>query len=296
VPVDLRTRLRERGKDLLMNRIRASAYELDKDGLRRFYKQVMRFRPAYLFGYTSLVYEFARFALEEDLDGTALQLKGAVTTSETLHDFQRAAIQAAFGCPVINEFGCTETGIIAFQCPQGGVHIPVETVYVEIQPEDMPDSPGLGRVIVSDLHNYAMPIIRYDIGDLAGWAETPCPCGRKLPALQHIVGRTSDIILTPDGRRLHTIIFYYILYRLESAGGGIRKFQVVREAPHHYDIKLVRGPHFSDRQLDAAKHTIAKHLGDRVRVRYRFVETIERTPAGKHRDFIDLTEKDAPGC
>ena len=295
VPVDARTRLRERAKDLLMNRMRGSAYQLDKEGLYGFYRRAMGFQPAYLFGYASLVYEFARFVCDEGLDGERLQLKAAITTSETLHDFQRQAIQAAFGCPTVNEFGSTETGIIAFQCPAGGMHIPVEAAYVEIERDDLAGSPGLGRLVVTDLHNYAMPIIRYDIGDLAAFAHGTCPCGRGLPMLKDIAGRESDVIVTPDGRRIHTILLYYILYGLESRGGGIKKFQVVREAPNRYTTKLVRDVNFRQDDFVLVKRKISEYLGNHLEMHYQFVDAIERTDAGKHRDFVDLVAKDATG-
>ena len=288
VPVDLPTRMQEWVKDLVMNRIRASAYKLDEGNLYRFYLRTVRSRPVYLFGYTSLVYEFARFILAEGLDGRNLELKAAIVTSETLHDFQREAIEAALGCPAVNEFGCTETGIIAFQCPQGGMHVPVEAVYVEIEPDNLTGSPDLGRVILTDLHNYAMPIIRYDVGDLAAFSKGSCPCGRALPLLKDIVGRTSDIIVTPDGRRIHTIIFYYILYGLESRGGGIKKFQVVRDAPHSYIMKLVKDTNFREEDFTLIKRKIAAYLGSQVEMRYQFVDSIEYAGAGKHRDFVDL--------
>lgn len=288
MPVDFPTRLREQIKDLALNRIRASAYELDEGSLYRFYRRIVRFRPVYLFGYASLVYEFARFILDEGLDWRGLKLKAAIITSETLHDFQREAIEAAFGCPTVNEFGCTETGIIAFQCPQGGMHIPVEAVYVEIEPDNLTGSPGLGRVILTDLHNYTMPIIRYDIGDLAAFSNESCLCGRALPLLRDIAGRTSDVIVTPDGRRIHTIIFYYILYGLESRGGGIKKFQVVRDAPNSYTMKLVKDANFRERDFTLVKRKIAAYLGSQVEMRYQFVNSIGHTAAGKHRDFVDL--------
>ena len=292
VPVDLSTRFRERTKDWLMNRIRASAYQLDEESLYGFYRRVVGFKPTYLFGYASLVYEFARFILDEKLDGKGLKLRAAITTSETLHDSQRLAIESAFDCPAVNEFGCTETGIIAFQCPAGGMHIPVEAVYVEVEPDDLVGPPGLGRVILTDLHNYAMPIIRYDIGDLAAFSDSICSCGRNLPLLKDVTGRASDIIITPDGRRIHTIIFYYILYGLESRSGGIKKFQAIRDAPNSYAIKLVRDVNFREEDFTLVKRNLAEYLGDQVKIRYRFVDTIERTEAGKHRDFVDLVARD----
>lgn len=295
VPLDTSTRLKERVKDLLMNRFRASAYKLDRKNLLAFYRHIARAQSSYLFGYASLVYEFGRFVLDEGLDGKGLKLKAAVTTSETLHDFQRQGIETAFACPAVNEFGCTETGIIAFQCPEGGMHIPMESTYVEIEPDDMIGSPDLGRVVITDLHNYAMPIIRYDIGDLAAFSDSECPCGRSLPLLKDITGRASDIIVTPDGRRIHTIIFYYILYGLESRGGGINKFQVVRDASNSYTMKLVRDGDFREEDFVLVKRSIAEHLGNQVEVRYQFVDTIERTEAGKHRDFVDLVARDATG-
>lgn len=289
LPVGFKLKIREQVKDILMNRIRASAYELNKDNLYLFLYHIKRFKPVYLFGYAFLIYEFSRFILDENIDVSELDFKGAITTSETLYDFQRQVIENALHCPVINEYGSTEVGIIAYQCPKGGMHIPVEAVYVEVIPDKSLGN-GLGRVLVTDLHNYAMPIIRYDIGDVASLSKNKCECGRELPLMNDIAGRDSSIITLPNRKRIHTILFYYIMCDIEAHGGGIKQFQVLQQATNRFTMKIVKDNSLSEERFQAIKNDINKVVGPEVVFNYEFVDHISRTEAGKLVDFIPLAE------
>lgn len=289
IPVSFKLKIREQVKDFLMNRTRASAYELNKDNLSLFLYHIKRFKPVYLFGYASLVYEFARFILDENIDVSEFKFKGAITTSETLYDFQRQVIEKAFHCPVINEYGSTETGIIAYQCPKGGMHIPVEAVYVEVIPDKFLGN-GLGRVLVTDLNNYAVPIIRYDIGDIATLSDEKCLCGRELPLMSKIAGRDSSIITLPNGNKIHTILFYYIMCGVEAHGGGVKQFQVIQRTTNKFTMMLVKDNSLSEERFQAMKDDIKKVVGPKVVFNYELVDHISRTEAGKLRDFIPFSE------
>ncbi|MHB8156634.1 MAG: phenylacetate--CoA ligase family protein [Desulfocucumaceae bacterium] len=282
VPHTAKGRLREGVKDFLMNRIRAAAYELNEEALELFWKRILKWEPSYLFGYSSLMNQMAEYVLQTNKPGTELKLKAVICTSETLTGQFRLNISKAFNCPVVGEYGCTETGIIAYECPSGGFHISSEAVFVELLPSDIE---GLKKVVVTDLHNYAMPIIRYDIGDLAAWDETPCPCGRQLPKLKNITGRESSILVTPEGKKIHTIVFYYALCDLK--GGGINKFQVARKGDFKYLFRLVPGIGFRKDNMDFIITKVTEILGKNTMVEFEIVNDIPRTAAGKFRDFVD---------
>jgi phenylacetate-CoA ligase len=275
-------RLRERAKDLLMNRIRAGAYELTDRQLEAFWNRINEWKPAYLFGYSSLMNQFADYVIQTNKQGADLKLKAVICTSETVTDAYRENIRKAFNCQLVGEYGCTETGIIAYECPSGGMHISSEAVRVELLPSEVE---GLDRVVVTDLHNYAMPIIRYNIGDLAAWDERPCPCGRQLPKLKNIAGRESSILVTPEGKKVHTIAFYYALCDLK--GGGISKYQVVRKGEYHYLFRLVPGLKYREDNMNFIKNKVVYLLGKNTHVEFQLVKEIPRTSAGKFRDFID---------
>ena len=288
VPADVRARIRERIKDILMNRIRWSAYQLDPNALRTFYAQIQRFRPNYLYGYTTCLHDFSRFVLSEGLDTIAWRLKAAIVTSETLSLDAREKIEEALHCRVVNEYGCTETGIIAFECPAGQMHIAAEAQYVEVEQKPEASSNGPGEIIVTDLHNYSMPIIRYRLGDVVRLGDHSCSCGRGLPLVKDISGRISDIIVTPDGRRVETLLFYYVLCDLQTRGGGIKKLQVVRKARADYVIRLVRDENYRESDLEFVKGHVRQRLGGEVRIQYESVPYIDdRTQAGKLRHYVD---------
>jgi len=282
VPHSYKGKLRENFKDFLMNRVRASAYNLDHTSLDKFWELLVKWRPKYLFGYPSLLNQFALFVTEFSRNGKMLGLRAVISTSETLNDVWRDNIFNAFGCSVVNEYGTTEAGILAYECPSGGMHIPVEAVKIELLPTDIE---GLGSVVVTDLHNYAMPIIRYKTGDLAAWDNIDCKCGRKLPKLKNIAGRESSIIETPDGRKIHTIIFYYSLCDIN--GGGIKQFQVARLEDYKYQFRLVPGPQFGPENLKYIKRVLSEKLGPGTIIECLMVDSIPLSQSGKFKDFLD---------
>jgi phenylacetate-CoA ligase len=286
--LDKRGRSKEAIKDFLMNRTRWSAYNLTPTALRAFYEKLLKYRPAYFYGYASLLYEYASYLIENSLDLKPLGLKAAISTSETLTEKQRKTISKAFCCPVVNEYGCTETGIIAFECPSGGMHIPIEAVYVEIIPETIEGGGKMGRVVVTDLHNYSMPIIRYEIGDLAeSSTESRCKCGRELPLIGNITGRTSDILYTKDGRKIHTIIFYYLFCNLEMEGIKIEKYQVIREKNGRLVLNIVPSNDITAAQIGLIKKMVEDIFGGSGAIDVVCVKYIPRAGSGKCKDFID---------
>ncbi len=119
----------------------------------------------------------------------------------TLHDWQRSVIEEAFGQPVTNRYGCEEVSLIACECEEhNGLHLNADGVYCEVIPDDRLNAgPNAGRLLVTDLTNRAMPLIRYQVGDVVVPSDRTCACGRGLPLIEQVVGREADYVLTPDG-------------------------------------------------------------------------------------------------
>ncbi|MDQ7008381.1 MAG: phenylacetate--CoA ligase family protein, partial [Acidobacteriota bacterium] len=160
-----------------------------------------RQQPAYLLSHPSNIDSLARLSLErgEHLPG----LRGVRSFGEALPEGLRERVRRAWGVPLADTYSCEEAGTIALQCPQHArYHCMAEHLLVEVVDEaGQPCGPGeWGRVLLTTLHNYAMPLIRYEIGDYAELGA-PCPCGRGLPVLRRILGRRRNMLVTPDGRR-----------------------------------------------------------------------------------------------
>ena len=208
IPVNFKERMIIRLTDVLLNRFREREYNLFPDTLDHFFRLLWRRRPDYLMGYTSMVYQFALYCREQKLPSHELGLKMVKCTSETIHEYEKITIGDVFNCPVVSEYGAAETGLIAFECPHGNHHLMSDCVVTEFKEiGDISLDNDLREIIVTVPINFSFPIIRYKIGDLAAEKNGICSCGRSLPLIDRIVGRTSNIVVTPSGQRFHSIIF-----------------------------------------------------------------------------------------
>ena len=164
-----RRRLVTRAADYAMNRIRFSAFAFSDDDLERYWQRCVCSNREYLHGYVSMLEAFAGFLERRGYDGTQLPLKSIIATSEAFTDPQRAQLERVFGAPVQIEYGCGEAGPIAYTCEQGGLHLMAADLYIELLKENgEPARPGeTGEVVLTDLNNRAMPLVRYRLGDFA---------------------------------------------------------------------------------------------------------------------------------
>ncbi|GAB4345899.1 MAG: hypothetical protein Kow0099_26620 [Candidatus Abyssubacteria bacterium] len=288
VPVNFWERQITKGKDVILNRFREKEYNLKDDILLDFYDRLRREKPDYLMGYSSMVYEFARYLQQKNLDGTCLGLRMVKCTSETIHEIYREIIENTFGCKLVSEYGAAETGLIAFECPEGSHHLMNDCVYVQFVDCDiLVNGQPAKRILVTDLHNYAVPVINYDVGDLVLPSDnTCCPCGRPFPMVERIFGRLGNVVVTPDGQRLHSIIFYYIMKGLAEKGGGVRSFKVYQKAQDRLSVLLVKDSHFTENTLQFLMKEFERHFGPEMQVNFEFCESIPREKSGKLRDFV----------
>ena len=159
--------------------------------------QMARFAPAFIYGYPSAVHRLAR-AVQERGWRPRKSLKVIVLTGEPVYAFQRRAIEHAFRCPVVEEYGNGELGSMAFQCPEGALHITAENVFLEAMPPEPPAAGVGGRILVTQLRNRRFPLIRYETGDMGVVSAEPCRCGRGLPTVQ-VHGRLEDQLVGREG-------------------------------------------------------------------------------------------------
>jgi phenylacetate-CoA ligase len=270
-------------KDIALNRLRCSAFSFDQESLDLFIIKLDRFKPTYLYGYVSMLEYFANHL---SMRQTKLDTKliAAVATSEILSGYHRKLFEKAFGCKVFEEYGCGEVGTIAHECEFGSLHINAENLIVEIVREGKAVPIGeQGEVVVTDLNNIAMPLIRYNLGDLSSLKKTTCGCGRGLPVLGPVVGRAYDTILNREGKAFHGEFFLYIFEELQDKGIRVGGFQVIQEDYDNLTIKVVAEDDekvFLERFID---ERLQREYGPYVRTSYQYVARIEREESGKLR-------------
>lgn len=262
-------------RDRLLNTRVLSAFDMGDQGLRRHAATIQRVRPTQMFGYASAFHLVASHFQRERLDPPR-GLKAVFTTAEPLFDFQRKTIEAALGCPVGVEYGCRDGGLVALECPSGGLHILAESMHVEILD---PDPDGRGEIVLTNLDSRAFPILRYRTGDIGALDPTPCPCGRSLPKLRGVEGRRTDFLVTPSGRVLHALSAIYVL----RDSPAVREFRVVQDAPDHLLVEVVPSGAFGEAEQAALRAQFVPGFGSDLRVSFEAREEIPRTAAGKFR-------------
>lgn len=244
-------------------------------------------QPYVIEAYVDAIHDFSRFLIDEGLRPPAPL--GIVTSAGVLTPPMREAIEAAWGCRVLNRYGSREVGDIACSCESSAVlHVSEMTHYVEVLDEEGGACPpGIeGDVVITLLTNHTMPLLRFRIGDRAAWAEGECPCGRTSRRLAAIVGRTNDCLIAADGTRVNGVALTTVLYKIEgikqyqfhqSSAGGVVLCVVPRE---RYDAARLRS------DLGPILGRIQGMLGPTRRVELVIRDVIEVTPTGKHRYVI----------
>ena len=194
--------LRAKLYNFLISRIHLlDTLEMSEQKMLEFAHIINRYKIKTIMGHAHSIYIFAHFISETKLAFPSVS--GIITTAEVLIDTERRKIENVFGCSVFNRYGCEELSIIASECDEkNGLHINAEGVFVEVVAEKK-DEPG--ELILTDLVNYSMPFIRYKIEDMAILEDSQCACGRQLPLIKKLHGRTADFLYTPEGKMLSGI-------------------------------------------------------------------------------------------
>jgi len=239
--------------------------------------------PSYLLTHPTNLYELAKYFIETG--HTLPRLKQARSFGETLDPKVRSACREAWNVPVVDMYTTQEVGYIALQCPQHEhYHIQSENVYVEILNEDgICCKPGeIGRVVVTPLHNFAMPLIRYEILDYAE-AGDHCSCGRGLPVIRRVMGRQRNMITLPNGER-HWPRFPARMW--EDIASVIRQVQLIQKDLNSIEARLV-----SKRKLTAAEEerctaVLTERFAYPFSVTFKYFDEIPRTANAKYEDFV----------
>jgi phenylacetate-CoA ligase len=237
--------------------------------------------PDYLLIFPSVAQELARYFVDHGL--SLKRLKGVATLGEVVTPRARRVCRQAFGLEIGDMYSAVETGYLALQCAAGRYHVQSEVVLLEVLDEaGRPCKPGeIGQVVVTPLHNFAMPLLRYAIGDLAEVGDT-CACGRRLPVLNEIIGRARDTVMLPSGTRRYA---WFGMRRFAEIP-EIAQFQVIQKTLYDLEVKLVVRAPLSAESEEKLRENLRKSLGEHFSILFTYHAEIPRTASGKYFDFL----------
>jgi phenylacetate-CoA ligase len=242
---------------------------------------LMQENPDYLISIASNVMALARHCRDRGLRPS--RLREVRTYGEALHPDLRVIVREAWGVPVVDMYSCREAGYLALQCPRHEhYHVQSEGVLLELlDAGDRPCKPGeLGRVVITPLHKFAMPMIRYEIGDYAEAGE-PCDCGRGLPVLKRVVGRQRNMLRLPGGGLRYPRLGEYEF----SCVPAVRQFQVVQKTLRDIEVSLVAARPLAAEEEARLRALILKNLNGDFELSFVYREVIPRSAGGKYEDF-----------
>jgi len=257
---------------------------LSEHDLHNFYWKLRVSQPSVLYGYPSAMLEFAEYISSRKLK--PLVFHSVISTAERLTDDQRVQLTAAYKSEVFNLYCTREHGCIGFECGQhDGFHLDAGSVYVEIvNNEGRHARPGeVGDIIVTDLLNYGMPFIRYQIGDRGALSPDPCPCGCHLSLLARLEGRITDVLYRMDGSKVTGVI----LVDMFIDEPWISQFQIVQDRLDRIDVILVVQDSFDEWRRQIVINRMREYLTGDVDIHVSLVDEIPRNPiSGKHQEVI----------
>ena len=264
----------------LKNRQVIPAYDLREEAMADHVRLIESYKPEFIYGYASALALFSRLMLKQGLKLT-VPLKAVVSTSETLYPDDRELIAEAFHAPVVNEYGARDGGIIAMECPRGGLHLSAENLVAEVisLTDHQPVAPGeRGVLAVTDLHNLTQPRLRYLLSDEVALSPENCRCGLPQPCLEQVFGREDDIFLGLDGRFVNSVAFLSSIKRLEE----LLAFQIIQEAPERCRVLMVTENKRFPARLEGVKADYASLLPGTEFI-WELVDEIPPTASGKTR-------------
>ena len=246
-------------------------------------KWLLQEDPDYLLAYPSNLSALARYFLEK---GYLLNnIREIRSFGEALGDSVRNICRQAWNVGIVDGYTTQEVGIIAIQCPdhEENYHVQSENCLVEVvDDQGVPCRPGeIGRILVTSLHNFAMPLIRYEIGDYAE-VGLSCPCGRGLPVLKKILGRVRNMLILPNGEKK----WPSLAYSQYADIAPIQQFQVIQKSLESIEMRLVVNELLNKEQEQGLAKVIANSLGYPFQVSFTYMDEIPRSSSNKFEEFM----------
>lgn len=285
LPRDPVKRIRRRCMDRMLHRRRLDAFEMSPENSIQFFHRLQRFGPRYVHAYPTLLRTFVEHCTAARLDGSELGIRVVICGGELLVESTRKAIGEFFGCRVVDEYGCTESGLLTLECEAGTPHILPIACYPEVLSDDGRSlDEGIGEVVVTDLYGRVAPLVRYRLSDRARIGRPTCDCGRDLPFLKPTMGRIQDFIHTPGRGNIYATILAY------TVPEGIARFRAYQVRSDAVVAEVVLATQATASTVDLCKNRWQKELGGEMHIDLHVVPKIDPEPSGKLRYFVPTSE------
>lgn len=266
-------------------RLLMSSYHISNDTALNYLSELKKFKPSAIEAYPSSIYSLVKHL--KFINATPIKLKAVFTSSENLYSYQRKTIEDYFDCKVYDLYGNAERTNAIGTCEYGSYHVFNDYSVTEFVKAENQDSKSLFEIVGTNLNNFAMPLLRYQTGDLADLQDSdkPCNCGRALPVIKRVESfRVDEHLTTPDGRRLQSV------EQMAEGLNNVQEYQVVQEKIDLILIKVVTTEHYNNDDERLILKKAQDRLGKSMRITVEPVEMIERTKGGKFRFIINKLE------
>ncbi|HMS32592.1 MAG TPA: phenylacetate--CoA ligase family protein [Ignavibacteria bacterium] len=274
----------EKTKDALSNRVRFPVFDLSDEMLEVFLGKFKTTSFDYVYGYTNSIVLFARYLIKRKviLKNVCPTMKICIATSENCADEDKLIIEQAFGVPAVNEYGTSEVDLIAFEDLSGRWQLSSENIFIEVLDEDGKrlTGGGEGRILLTALHNKAMPFIRYEIGDKA--VIEP---GSNEIVIKKLLGGVNDLVILPSGKKSSGVTFYFITRSILENIGSLKEFIIKQTEPDKFIFEIVSDEDISEKDKSKLQNKMDTYLEPGLKFEIRRVDRIERTKAGKMKHF-----------
>jgi phenylacetate-CoA ligase len=269
-------------RNTVHNQLLLSSFHLSTKTLPTYFEALERFEPAVMDGYPSTLYVLAKYLRSVN---RTFPVRAAITSSETLYDFQREVIEERFACRVFDYYALAERVVFSGECEaHHGRHIAMEYGIAEVvDPEGQLAPRGVtGRLVGTQLHNKAMPLLRYVTNDMTALSETTCRCGRQLDVMSDVTTKAEDMLTLKDGRVISPSVLTHPFKPLENIEGS----QIVQTAPDAVTVRIVPGPGYDQSLTTHLVTELQQRLGEGVRIDVEMVDRLEISPSGKFKWVI----------
>lgn len=289
IPLNKTGYYKERLKDFLGNRFRFSVFDMSDEALETVLKKFYSTKFNYINGYTSAIVQFAKFLDKKNiiLKNVCHSLNVCIVTAEMLFENDKKLLEKQLGVPIVNEYGCAELGLIAFNNKQNEWVINTEDLFVEILDENNQVLPfgKEGKIVVTALYNKAHPFIRYELGDYGVLSEKST---LKKTILKNVLGRTNDFAVLPSGKKAAGLTFYYVTKTVIEDDNNVKEFVIEQLETDTFKIIYNSIKPLTEINIKQIEKAIETYLESGLKIIFERRETLKRTPAGKLKQFTCL--------